>query len=53
MRPLIVFLYLYVLRLGVLDGRAGFYFSRMRATYELLIDLKVMETKHRERGLAV
>jgi glycosyltransferase involved in cell wall biosynthesis len=53
MRPLIVFLYLYVLRLGVLDGRAGFYFSRMRATYELLIDLKVMETKRRQRGLAV
>jgi glycosyltransferase involved in cell wall biosynthesis len=53
MRPLIVFLYLYVLRLGVLDGRAGFYFSRMRATYELLIDLKVMEAKRRQRGLAV
>jgi len=53
MRPHIVFLYLYVLRLGVLDGRAGFYFSRMRATYELLIDLKVMETKRRQRGLTV
>jgi glycosyltransferase involved in cell wall biosynthesis len=53
LRPLIVFLYLYVFRLGVLDGRAGFYFSRMRAAYELFIDLKVLETKRRRRGLAV
>ncbi len=52
-RPLIVFLYLYVIRLGVLDGRAGFYFSRMRAIYEFLIDAKVLESKRRRRGLAV
>jgi glycosyltransferase involved in cell wall biosynthesis len=53
LRPAIVFLYLYVIRLGALDGRAGFYFSRMRAIYEFLIDLKVLETKRRRRGLAV
>ncbi len=53
LRPLIVFLYLYVVRLGLLDGRAGFHFSRLRAIYELLIDLKVMESKRRARGLAV
>lgn len=53
LRPLIVFLYLYVFRLGVLDGRAGFYFSRMRAIYEFLIDAKVLESKRRRRGLAV
>jgi glycosyltransferase involved in cell wall biosynthesis len=53
LRPLIVFLYLYVIRLGVLDGRPGFYFSRMRAVYEFLIDAKVLETKRRQRGLAV
>jgi hypothetical protein len=52
-RPLIVFLYLYVFRLGVLDGRAGFYFSRLRASYEFFIDMKVLETKRRQRGLAV
>jgi glycosyltransferase involved in cell wall biosynthesis len=52
-RPLIVFLYLYVIRLGLLDGRAGFYFSRMRASYELFIDVKVLETKRRRRGLTV
>ncbi|MGO9993455.1 MAG: glycosyltransferase family 2 protein [Steroidobacteraceae bacterium] len=53
LRPLIVFFYLYVFRLGMLDGRAGFYFSRMRAIYEFCIDLKVMEAKRRRRGLAV
>jgi glycosyltransferase involved in cell wall biosynthesis len=53
MRPTIVFLYLYVVRLGFLDGRAGFAFSRMRASYELLIDLKVLEAKRRADGAPV
>lgn len=53
LRPLIVFLYLYIFRLGILDGRAGFYFSRMRAAYEFLIDTKVLEIERRRRGLAV
>ncbi len=53
LRPLIVFLYLYIVRLGILDGRAGFYFSRMRAAYEMLIDLKVVENRRRQRDLAV
>jgi len=52
-RPLIVFFYLYVVRLGILDGKAGFYFSRMRAIYEFLIDLKVLEAKRRRRGHAI
>jgi glycosyltransferase involved in cell wall biosynthesis len=53
LRPLIVFFYLYIIRLGILDGRAGFHFSRMRAAYEMLIDLKVIETRRRQRDLAV
>lgn len=53
LRPQIVFLYLYVVRLGLLDGRAGFHFSRMRATYEMLIDLKVAETRRRQQGFPV
>lgn len=53
LRPLIVFLYLYIVRLGVLDGRAGFYFSRMRAAYEMLIDLKVIEARRRRHDLAI
>jgi glycosyltransferase involved in cell wall biosynthesis len=43
LRPTIWFLYLYVFRLGFLDGRAGLAFSRMRASYEAIIDLKVLE----------
>jgi glycosyltransferase involved in cell wall biosynthesis len=53
LRPLIVFLYLYIVRLGFLDGRAGFYFGRMRAAYEMLIDLKVIEARRRQQKLAV
>jgi glycosyltransferase involved in cell wall biosynthesis len=53
MRPAIVFLYLYVVRLGFLDGQAGFAFSRMRASYELLIDLKVLEAKRRGDGAPI
>jgi glycosyltransferase involved in cell wall biosynthesis len=52
-RPLIVFFYLYIVRLGFLDGRAGFYFSRMRAAYEMMIDLKVIEVRRRQRNLPV
>src|ERR1700734_1445833 len=43
MRPGIWFLYLYIFRMGFLDGRAGLAFCRMRASYELIIDLKVLE----------
>jgi glycosyltransferase involved in cell wall biosynthesis len=53
MRPSIAFLYLYIVRLGFLDGRAGLAFSRMRASYELLIDLKVLELERRARGAPV
>jgi glycosyltransferase involved in cell wall biosynthesis len=45
LRPLAIFLYFYVLRLGLLDGRAGWYFSLMRASYEMTIDLKVIEAR--------
>jgi len=50
LRPSLVFLYWYVMRLGFLDGRAGFAFSRLRAAYELFIDLKVMERQRRSHG---
>jgi glycosyltransferase involved in cell wall biosynthesis len=51
MRPFMVFLYLYIFRLGILDGRPGFYFSRMRAAYESMIDLKIIELERRKAGL--
>lgn len=41
-RPLLTFLYLYVVRGGFLDGRPGFHYSCMRATYEYMILLKMM-----------
>lgn len=41
LRPLLVFLYLYIVRLGFLDGRAGYTFCRMRLAYELMIDVKI------------
>lgn len=47
MRPVVTFLYLYVIRLGFLDGYAGLCFCRMRASYELMIDLKVWELERR------
>jgi glycosyltransferase involved in cell wall biosynthesis len=53
LRPPLIFLYLYFIRLGMFDGRAGLYFSGMRATYELLIDLKAVEIRRRQRSLAV
>jgi len=53
MRPLIWFSYLYFVRLGFLDGRAGLVFSRMRASYEMIIDLKVLEFEQRRKGLPV
>lgn len=53
LRPVLVFLYLYIIRLGFLDGRAGLAFSRMRASYELLIDLKVLEAERRRSGAPV
>ena len=53
LRPLIWFCYLYFVRLGFLDGRAGLAFSRMRASYEMIIDLKVLELERRRRGLPV
>jgi glycosyltransferase involved in cell wall biosynthesis len=40
-RPFLVFFYLYVLRLGFLDGYPGYRFATMRLAYEVMIDAKV------------
>ena len=47
-RPLIRFLYVYLWQLGVLDGRRGYYFARLHATYELLCITKEFELRQRE-----
>lgn len=53
LRPLLRFLYMYVLRLGFLDGWAGFTYCRLIAIYEYMIDLKVKELRRREQGLPI
>ncbi|KAA6183962.1 glycosyltransferase family 2 protein [Thiohalocapsa marina] len=42
-RPSLRFFYMYVLRRGFLDGRAGFTYCRLLAIYEYLIVLKTRE----------
>jgi glycosyltransferase involved in cell wall biosynthesis len=42
-RPVIVFIYLYIIKLGFLDGKSGLKFSAMRACYEFMIELKTEE----------
>ena len=44
-RPQLTFIYLYFLRLGILDGKPGFHFALMRAYYEYMINLKLLEAK--------
>ena len=44
-RPMLRFIYMYVLKLGFLDGRAGFVYCRLMATYEYWIVLKMRELR--------
>jgi len=50
-RPLLKFLYMYFLKLGLLDGRAGLTYCTLQMIYEYQIVLKVREMKRAERGL--
>ena len=52
-RPVLVFFYLYLIRLGILDGLAGLRFCVLRAIYEIMIDLKSVEIRRRSKGLPV
>lgn len=40
-RPFLVFAYLYIIRLGFLDGRPGYHYASMRMAYEIMIDAKI------------
>lgn len=46
-RPLLRFLYIFVWQKGFLDGRDGYYFARLHATYEFLSVAKTYELRHR------
>lgn len=52
-RPLLMFLALYLLRGGILEGRAGLTFCLLRAWYEFMIDCKRRELRRRAAGLAL
>ncbi len=49
-RPLLRFLYIYVWQKGFLDGRDGYYFARLHATYEFLSVAKTYELRRRLEG---
>jgi glycosyltransferase involved in cell wall biosynthesis len=50
-RPTLRFIYMYLLRLGFLDGRAGFTYCRLLCFYEYFIVLKIREHRRLRRGL--
>ena len=51
-RPLLKFLYMYFLKLGILDGGPGLTYCVLQAIYEYQIVLKVKELRRIERGLS-
>lgn len=52
-RPILRFIYMYFLRMGILDGRAGYIYCRLLMEYEYMIVVKMAEIRRRERGLPV
>lgn len=52
-RPWLKFLYMYLLRRGFLDGRAGLTYCTLQAVYEYMICLKMKELRRRNRGLEI
>lgn len=50
-RPLLKFCYLFIFRLGFLDGVPGFYYCVLQSFYEFMITLKMREFKCRKKGL--
>jgi glycosyltransferase involved in cell wall biosynthesis len=47
-RSLLRFLYIYIWQKGFLDGREGYYFARLHATYEFLSIVKTYEYRKRK-----
>lgn len=46
-RPSLIYWYLIIVRMGFLDGKPGRAYASMRAAYEKMIDVKVMEARWR------
>lgn len=51
LRPLFFFLYLYVVKGGVLDGRRGFRYAAIKAFFEYMIEIKLEELEDRGSAL--
>ncbi len=49
-RPLMRFLYVYVVRRGFLDGRAGLRYALLMATYQWAIDLNTIELRQARKA---
>jgi glycosyltransferase involved in cell wall biosynthesis len=49
-RPLVRFVYMYLIRLGFLDGQAGWHLARLMASYEYMISLLYRDKLCRERA---
>jgi glycosyltransferase involved in cell wall biosynthesis len=53
LRPVLRFLYMYVVRRGFLDGRPGLTYCTLLAMYEYMIVLKQIEMSRRAKGLTL
>jgi hypothetical protein len=51
-RPLLRFIYMYILRGGFLDGSTGFTYCRLLYYYELMIILKIKEQDRKDCGIS-
>ncbi|MCH8540773.1 MAG: glycosyltransferase family 2 protein [Opitutales bacterium] len=52
-RPFIKFLYLYLFKRGILDGKAGLTYCILQSIYEYLIDLKIWELRRKKKNLPI
>jgi len=52
-RPTLRFIYMYLLRGGILDGWAGLTYCRLMAIYEYMIVLNIREMRRRARGESI
>lgn len=52
-RPVLKFLYLYLFRGGLLDGKPGLTYCILQSVYEYMIVVKMNELRRRESGLSI
>lgn len=52
MRPFLRFFYVYLVRLGFMDGRAGFHYAMMMSIYQYFIGLNELELRKNGNGPA-